>query len=153
MIATRCIPVNSAAPTGYILAERRSGQVFNPSTGAWQPWTKPLAPADWPPLVVRDNSPTFATLAPWPFAAGVSATWVLLWANLGDAIPGDQVVAFPVGWDSKGNPYLIPGTWPIDLEISESGRVDGETYTMLPAPGVTPPGKPVSPTAVPPAAP
>lgn len=147
MIAAIAIPYNAAAPPGYLIVEQRSGAIFDPVTGLWHdPGATPLTPATWTPLIVGPKATlAFASLTTWPIG-----NFARLWANVGDVIPGDQIVAIPFGFDPTGAPYPITGAWPVPLDLSAAGRIDADGWTMLAAKGigVTAPTVPAGPLAM-----
>ena len=138
MIACATIAMNSSAPVGFLIADQRSCQVFDPVAGKWTPTTTLLAPAAAAALVIGKDTTGKARFFPWPSVIGSSGVgYWLLWADLGEIVPGDQIVAFPYGYDANGHPYPLMG-WPtVPLRLSDSGRRGSDGWTMLPAPGVT----------------
>lgn len=144
MIATTVIPLFSAVPVGYLIADRRSGRVFHPDTGLFLPRGKPLKPADWPPLVTSFKTTwKYATFSPWPLEIGPpsGSGYGLLWADLGTAsqgiLPGDQLDAYRFGFDLKGAPYSIISGFPTPLSLTVAEASDREGYSLLPVPGIT----------------
>ena len=150
MIACATIAMNSSAPVGFVIADQRSLQVFDPIAGKWSPVPTLLTPAAQAALVIGKDTTGKARFFCWPFALGATGVgYWLLWADLGEVVPGDQIVAFAYGYDAHGNPYPLLGWPPVPLRLSDSGRRGADGWTMLPAPGVTT----SAPTTTPPAPP
>lgn len=148
MIAARTVADTAPAPTGFLIADERSRAVFNPDTRDWEPFTGPLQAADWARLVVGPQTARkFASLTTWPVKG-----LLLLWADLGDDLPGDLIVAIPFGYDPQGNPYPAAyGALGMDLTASDAMKELGGK--VGPAPGVTKPPNPPTPVGTPPSVP
>lgn len=119
MIAAATVPWTDKTWAGYLIVEQRSGSTFNPATGAWEAVGQPLQPADLNRLMVRPGPPmSFASITPWPFAG-----FARLWADVGDKIDGDQVVAFWLKLDKQGN-FAAPGDLPpVWMDLSPAGLI------------------------------
>lgn len=135
MIATASAPDNPKAPQSWLIFDRRSAKVFDPTqdpaAAKYNPWVDASAGLDQPTTAKYLVSPA-STCKAATVRVAPTAGRALIRAFLGDVVPGDDIVAIP--YNADGSP--LADAWDVPMSVRDEGRYNEAGSVVLALPGV-----------------